>query len=137
MVLVTTPLLTSSSLRGEQLEAAIHGLGRCWAILNFLEKRKIPLAQVSREKICICHRWEAGCKISDREVSGRRWSTWRDAYSLSKWHPTIESIRCEKKRQLSLTLHTMNSENLLSPFSMVHSVSIQNFELPNIKTQSC
>ena len=28
-------------------------------------------------------RWEAGCKISDREVSGRRWSTWRDTFSLN------------------------------------------------------
>ena len=31
----------------------------------------------------------------------------------------------------------MNSENLLSPFSKVHSVSIQSFEHPNIRTQSC
>ena len=100
MVLVTTPLLTSSSLRGEQLEAAIHGLGRCWAISTFGKSGKYQWeVQVPREKIYICqpiwvayfstgdsassHRREANCKISDREVSARRWITWRDAFSLN------------------------------------------------------
>ena len=50
MVLVTTPLLTSSSLRGEQLEAAIHGLGRCSAISTFGKREKYywEASQVSR-----------------------------------------------------------------------------------------